>query len=128
MISPEQSLGRPTNQSMTFNIVPLVNINEIQVVVSGLEGMLVSSVVNNLFANEPVEVDVINLKSDNTYSYVIRYAFSGQNKVSSPHEFRTQRPPGSTFKFSIIADSHLFTEQHCNYRRYKTALENVHED
>jgi hypothetical protein len=39
------------------------------------------------------------------------------------YTFHTQRATGSTFTFTLIADSHLFTTQHCDPARYALALQ-----
>lgn len=61
-----------------------------------------------LKAGEPVEVAITALQPNTQYFYRLhtRQA-SGTWNAEPEHSFRTQRPPGSTFTFTVQADPHL---------------------
>lgn len=122
------ALGRPTDNSITFNIVPLANISWIQIIILDVILNKTSTSIVHPIINEPYEAKIQNLEKNTHYEYLIAYNYLGKYSESSRHSFWTQRAQGSSFKFSIIADSHLFTPQHCNYNRYRSTLQNVLSD
>jgi hypothetical protein len=102
-------LGRPTDESITINVIP-DQTGEISFeygLTSGVYGSETGAV--PCTANEPVEDVIDGLASNSHYYYRVRYrAISGDPwTTGTEHSFHTQRPPGSTFTFTIISDSHL---------------------
>jgi len=80
----------------------------------------------NLQPNGVVDYEVTGLLAGTTYMYVLGYVQNGkQIQCSTEHQFQTQRPAGSPFLFSIIADSHLGTLEHCDPVRYLNTLSNI---
>ena len=59
--------------------------------------------------DEPVEPVVSGLSGDKEYFYRLEFQPAGSFDwlAAEEHSFRTQRAPGDTFTFTIIADSHL---------------------
>jgi hypothetical protein len=57
----------------------------------------------------PLEAVIDELESDTRYYYRMVYRKAGNSNwiTRDEHSFHTQRPQGSTFNFTIIADSHL---------------------
>lgn len=102
-------LGRPTDESITANIIPNQN-GEISFeygTASGDYGFETSAF--PCIANEPVVAVIGGLAPDTLYYYRLRYrANSGDPWIPrDEHSFRTQRAPGSTFIFTIVSDSHI---------------------
>jgi hypothetical protein len=80
-------------------------------------------------SGEPVKVVINGLSADSRYSYRLLYrAGSGDPWTEgSEHSFHTQRAPGSTFTFTIIADSHM-NGGGGNVALYQQTLNNVADD
>ena len=121
-------LGKPTNSEITFNVVPNIVIESYNIVVLHSPQNITSIRMTNLKAFVPSEVTVSGLTANSQYFYIISFVINGTTHESPVHYFRTQRASGSTFKFSIIADSHLFTAPHNDVNRYAQTLMNVHND
>jgi hypothetical protein len=102
-------LGRPTDHSVTANVIPDQS-GEISFEYGTASGVYGSQTgATACTANEPVEVVIGGLTSNTRYYYRVRFrAASGDPwTAGGQHSFETQRVPGSTFKFTIISDSHL---------------------
>ena len=78
-----------------------------------------------LVAGEPLELLVQDLQPGALYRWRIRYTRSGSSQtVDSPeYRWRTARLPGSTFTFTIQADSHL--DENSDLAVYQRTLDNV---
>jgi hypothetical protein len=122
-------LGRPTNNSVTLNVVANAAIEAY--VQYGMQsgnytdqtGTISSS------ADEPLEVVIGGLQSNTRYYYRVVYRRVGTTTWTTrdEHSFHTQRPPGSTFTFTIISDSHM-NGGGGNVALYEQTLENVGKD
>jgi hypothetical protein len=100
-VAPEIS-GRPTDTSLTINIVPAV---EMQVVIAyGTQTGNYSLQTNpvTLAANSPQEIELTNLTPDTEYFYTVL----ANGAPGLEHSFHTARAPGSAFTFDIQGDSH----------------------
>jgi len=102
-------LGRPTNHSITANIIPDQS-GEISFeygTASGIYGTPTSA--TPCTANEPVEVVIDGLSSNTRYYYRLLFRDTASNPwtTSAEYSFQTQRPAGEDFTFTIISDSHL---------------------
>jgi hypothetical protein len=107
-IAPEL-LGRPTNHSITLNVVASTAIEAyVKYGISSGTYTDSTSAVNQV-ANEPIEILIDELSSDTKYYYRLVYSSDGGTTWLNrdEHSFRTQRPPGSTFTFTIVTDSHF---------------------
>jgi len=95
-------LGRPTNASITLNVIPAVAMTLYYEYgpASGQETFQTAP--QTAAAGMPLETTISGLQPNTLYNYRIRYA----EKVGSGHTFATQRAPGSTFTFDIQGDSH----------------------
>lgn len=103
-------LGRPTDHSITVNLVPAVDM-DLYVEYGHNLGWATTSngVALKASARRPVEVDITDLEADTEYEFRVlarRMVERTYQEISSGR-FRTQRPPGSRFVFTIQADSHL---------------------
>ena len=120
-------LSKPTDTDMTFSVVPNVFLDYYQVVVLDLVNKY-SDKLTNLNVNEATEVTVFNLSPNTKYSYYLQFSVAGVLMKSPPHTFQTSRISGSSYKFAVIADSHLFTPDHCYPPRYAQTLLNLKSD
>lgn len=102
-------LGRPTDHSVTLNVVADAAL-EIFVQYGTSPGVYdwSTSHVSSL-ANEPAEIVIDGLSSDTRYYYRLAYSTDGGTvwNYRDEHSFHTQRSAGSSFVFTIISDSHL---------------------
>ena len=125
-------LGRPTDRSITVNVLFTANQDAVYLEYGESTGAYGKQTApqQNIRASVPYEEVISGLEPNRRYFYRVRYRAAGQTTVgaSAEHSFHTQRAPGSTFTFTLIADSHLFTTQHCDPARYALALKNALDD
>jgi phosphodiesterase/alkaline phosphatase D-like protein len=102
-------LGRPTNNSVTLNVVANAAVEGY--VQYGTESGSYSDQtgVVSALANLPLEITLNGLQSNTRYFYRMLYRRTGATAwiARDEHAFSTQRSPGSTFTFTIAADSHI---------------------
>ena len=103
-------LGRPTDESITANIIPDHDGESYIEYGTTLGGPYTSQ--TDTFAcvtDDPVEVVIDGLTADTKYYYRLQFEASGSSEWAAGDEysFRTQRAPGDTYTFTIISDSHL---------------------
>lgn len=92
-------LGRPTSNSITFSFLAY-NAQTLSIFYGTESGTYTFQTdAINLKANTPQTLQLSNLQPDSQYFYAIK----GENE----NTFHTARPAGSTFTFTIQADSHL---------------------
>lgn len=102
--------GRPTAHSATINFRPLVDIDACLEYGSGLGWA--ATPLQTLAAGETCEILLDDLEPDTAYSYRLRYrraGSAGDLATGEARGFRTQRPPGSPFTFTVQADPHLWS-------------------
>lgn len=125
-------LGRPTDRSITVNVLFTSSHESAYVEYGGRPGALdrQTPVRQSIRANVPYQEVIEGLEPGQRYYYRVRYKKTAQDAfgASKEHTFHTQRPRGSTFTFTVAADSHLFTTQHCSPQRYAQALANARAD
>jgi hypothetical protein len=122
-------LGRPTAHSVTVNVLADANLEAYfeYGTTSGVYTDQTGTITST--ANEPIEVVIDGLQSNTRYYYRMVYREVGATDwiARDEHSFHTQRPPGNTFTFTAIADSHLgfgdFTAAHPDL--YNQTLLNV---
>ena len=109
LIVMELMLGKPTNNSITINIVPDADIYELYYEY-GISSGSYSAESNHgsATANLPYEVVIYGLSPNTRYYYRMQYRTSPSDPwiARDQHTFHTQRTKGSTFVFDIIFDSH----------------------
>ena len=101
-------LGRPTNTSVTVNIVPAKNL-EIYFEYGTASGNFTNQTAQvTANANAPIESLMDKLAPNTRYFYRARYRQPGAAQFATgiEHSFVTQRTPGSSFTFSVQGDSH----------------------
>ncbi|MGA2242279.1 MAG: metallophosphoesterase, partial [Verrucomicrobiota bacterium] len=116
--SGPELLGKPTDTSITINVVPQANAN-IYYEYGTTSGVYTNQTTPGLAAaNEPYEIVISGLQPDTRYYYRMQYEATsdpGNWVIRSEHTFHTQRKPGDTFTFTITSDSHaMFNTAHQN--------------
>mgnify|MGYP001373237849 CR=1 FL=1 len=102
-------LGRPTDVSVTPNIIPDQGVQfYIEYGVSSGSHTFQTDTYTGT-ANQPVEFVIGNLTPNTRYYYHIVYRRTGTTdwNQGTEHSFITQRPPDSAFTFTVASDSHL---------------------
>jgi hypothetical protein len=95
-------LGRPTNTSITINVVPAIAMT-IYYEYGTASGTYISQTApQSAAANAPLETLIDKLQPNTKYYYRINY----NGIAGTEHTFFTQRNSGSTFTFDIQGDSH----------------------
>jgi hypothetical protein len=108
-------LGKPTDDSITINIVPGMTIEyHYQYGVSS--GSYSEQTPNETApGGQPHEVVIDGLTANTRYYYRMRYHLPGETDwvVRDEHTFHTQREEGEEFVFTITSDSHAqFNSSH----------------
>lgn len=118
-------LGRPTNTSITASVLfdQAVQFYLEYGVQPGVYTGTTATISNT--ANVPNEVDMQGLLPDTPYFYRLRHRTSaaGAFAASPEYRFRTQRAPGSSFRFVVEADEHLYDKKGVR-SLYQIALHN----
>jgi predicted phosphodiesterase len=98
--------GRPTANSITLSMLSATN--QTVSIACGMENSTPQTISASLRANSPQEITLSNLRPDSEYFYeVIPVSADGTVSNGEKNSFHTARAPGSTFTFTIQADSHL---------------------
>lgn len=101
-------LGRPTQHSVTASVLAYADAEGVIEVSTKAGGTGKPTSVFSLKAGSPAEIPITDLQPDTEYFYRLKTRVaSGPWKAEPEHSFRTQRPPGSAFTFTLQADSHL---------------------
>ena len=117
-------LGRPTDHSVTASFYALEDAQVVVRYQSATGKDSTQEVAVNLQANIPQSVDLTGLLPDTEYTYQV--TTNGQ-PAGGPHSFHTQRLPGSTFTFTLDADTHN-RDPNFNGELYATTLSNARQD
>jgi hypothetical protein len=105
-------LGRPTDTSITINLIPLMDI-DIYAQYGTRPGSYDTST-EALMAQpggQPIEISLGGLDPNTTYYYRLAYRPAGTEAFVEGMEghFRTQRAKGEAFSFTIQADTHILS-------------------
>lgn len=117
-------LGRPTDKSMTLQIV-FGDAAEVCVQYGTSSGSLTAQTPWRSFAaNEPAEFLLDNLQANTHYYYQVCHRTPGATSFSTRQErsFHTARPAGSAFTFVVQADPHL--DEQSDIALYRRCLDN----
>ncbi len=113
----EELLGKPTDTSITINIVPDSTI--VYHYQYGTSAGSYTAQTSDLLASagQPSELTITGLAPNTRYFYRMRYHLQGETDwvERDEHSFWTQRVRGSTFIFTVTSDSHA--ELNSNYRQ-----------
>jgi len=120
-------LGRPTNVSVTCSLLPNSEITKLTISVFEASSGILSTYkpIYSLQRNKTLEVDIDGLTPNTAYTYTISFTQGSKNRTCPSHRFQTQRNKGSSFLFSILADTHLGTAKHCDPLKYDNTLRNI---
>jgi hypothetical protein len=112
-------LGRPTANAVTVSVL-CYSDTQACLAYGTQRGSLATQTPMHLFrGGDPVAVLLTGLKPDTQYFYRFRSARTNSAEFS----FHTARPPGSTFTFTVTADSHL--DEHTDAALYQRTLANA---
>jgi len=104
----EELLGKPTDTSVTVNIVPgsTIEYHYQYGTTSGSYTMQTGDYTAT--AGQPHEIVISDLTPNTQYFYRMRYHLPGEGDwvERTEHSFWTQRDEGGTFIFTVTADSH----------------------
>ena len=95
-------LGRPTDTSMTVNVVPAAAMPIYYEFGTTQGAYTAKTAPQSAEAGVPLETIINGLKPNTRYYYHLRYG----DQAGPEQTFVTQRPPGSPFTFAIQGDSH----------------------
>lgn len=123
-------LARPTDESITVNIITDYNVDFYVEYGTAPGDYTTQTITYTANVDEPIEFVIDNLSANTRYFYRVVYRRTGITEWNSgeEHAFITQRATGSTFSFTIIADSHLgqYGGQTADeYALYEQTLQNV---
>jgi len=123
----EELLGKPTDTSITINIVPASTI-EYHYQYGTAPGTYTGQSANaTATGGQPHEITITGLAADTKYYYRMRYHAPGEAQddwvVRAEHSFQTQRPEGSTFVFTLTSDIHDNRDSN-----YQAAMTNINGD
>jgi hypothetical protein len=101
-------LGRPTDTSVTVNVVPSSN-GQVYFKYGTTSGVYTDQTSSaGLTSGSPTEVLIQGLTPNTRYYYRLVSSGDGVNwEDGDEHSFQTQRSQGSTFNFTITSDSHV---------------------
>lgn len=108
-------MGRPTDKSITMNIISSKDFDIIVEYGPNSGSYTAAAQQQRIVKSIPAVIELTNLKADNKYYYRIKYKEPSASDFSNDVEyyFRTQRSKGSTYKFTIEADPHLYDKKGC---------------
>ena len=129
--SATELLGRPTDTSITVNVVP--SGNGVVYFEYGTASGVYSGQTSHfaLVSGTPTDVVMQNLTPNTHYYYRMVSSSDGANWFAgAEHSFITQRPPGSTFTFTVTADSHvnIILGNAATWQQTMTNIANDHPD
>ena len=104
----EELLGRPTDTSITVNVVPDTTI-ELFYEYGTSSGDYTDQTSNETATGGvPHDTVISSLQPDTLYYYRMQYRTAGDAWVPrAEHSFHTQRAPGSSFTFTVTSDGHV---------------------
>ncbi len=115
-------LGRPTTDGVTASVLCYQEMEGCLAYGTQRDQLHRATPVRTFQQGLPVAIALSGLQPDTQYSYQFRPAVSN----SPVYTFHTARLPGSTFTFTVIADSHL--DENTDPVLYQRALANASAD
>lgn len=122
-------LGRPTNQSVTASILFADHYDYYLEYGSQPGQYSHTTTATSNTPGIPDEIDMVGLNPNQQYYYRLQYRpFQSGNYTAAPeHHFFTQRATGSTFRFTLEADEHLYDKKGVD-NMYRITLANQLKD
>jgi hypothetical protein len=129
--SATELLGRPTDTSITVNVVPS-SVGQVYFEYGTATGVYTGQTdIFPLTSGTPAKVVIQGLVPNTQYYYRMVSSPDGLNWVDGDeHSFHTQRSPGSTFRFTITSDSHvnILLGSAATWQQTMTNIANDHPD
>ena len=121
-------LARPESNSITLSILAYEDMEGFVAYGPQAGDYTVQMSMRQFKKGVPVELLIGGLRANNRYYYQFRWRAAGAEQFSNSPEytFHTARPPGSTFTFTMTADSHL--DEHTSPDVYGRTLTNIRAD
>ena len=122
-------LGAPTTNAVRVSVLSPDQAGTVSVQYGTAAGVYTGeTAAAPLAAGVPTVIAVGGLAADTAYRYRVRFTSADGvgSGVTAEWGFHTARPAGSTFTFTVQADSHL--DENSNLDLYRTALGNVAAD
>ncbi len=118
-------LGRPTDKSVTFSILPYADAEGYIAYGTDRGRPSLKTPAQRLAQGQPSEVIIASLRPDTRHYYRFHSRQPGADKwlADEEHTFHTARSPGRPVTFTIIADSHL--DDHTEPSLYATTVSNA---
>ncbi len=118
-------LGRPTNTSVTINVLVDLQTDFYWEYGTTTGAYNMSSPTFSATKDMPLEADLVNLVSNTQYYYRTRYRSAGTSLFSAgpEHTFHTPRASGNTFTFAVEADPHL--DSNSDTAAFSLSLKNI---
>jgi hypothetical protein len=119
-------LGSPTGGSVKANVLTPDQSGTVWISYGTSPGSYDrQSVTSTLSAGKPLELALDGLAANTKYYYRLNFQAAGESKAGPTQEFsfHTARPVGSTFTFTVQADSHL--DENSDLELYHRTLQNV---
>ena len=112
----DELLGKPTNNSITINVVPASNIQYIYKYGTTSGSLTQQTTPVSATAGQPSEVTITGLTANTKYYYQMVYdgdgsVTDGDFETKTEHSFQTARAAGATFSFSVTSDGHAGNTQ-----------------
>ncbi len=128
VLSAPELLGRPTDRSITLHVVPAMPLEVYYEWGTAPGAYTGRSDAQTGAARTPLVTVLGGLTANTRYYYRLRYRRPGETawQARAEHGFTTQRARGSTFTFTVQADSHL--DDRSDYAVYASTLANVLRD
>lgn len=104
-----EMLGRPTNNSITINVIPRHNM-AVQVKYGTTESMSLKTSTYQVTSEDSFEIVLEDLLPNTQYYYRLKWKNEGSTEKflnGDMHSFHTARTPGEEFVFTVQADLHL---------------------
>jgi hypothetical protein len=128
----EPMLGRPTDQSVTVNLLSITGIEAYAQFGAGAGTLLTGATTPvRAEAGTSLEIVIAGLDPDTPYRYRLMYRRPGETDfIPGPSgSFHTQRTPHAAYTFTIQADSHIVAKikrrNPANFDIYRLTLENA---
>jgi hypothetical protein len=117
-------IGRPTNTSVTVSVLSYADAKAVVAYGTAKEELSLQTDVQDLKKGQPHEIVLTRLMANTRYYYQLR-AEAGKPLAGADWigAFRTQRPAGSEFVFTVQADSHL--DENTSTDLYRRTLANA---
>jgi hypothetical protein len=103
-----QILGRPTDRSITVNVLASSDIESFVEYGVSPGKYTAKTAPKESKSGQPFEIELDGLNPNTRYYYRLRFRQPGAtgHLTGAECSFHTQRPPGSTFTFALQGDSH----------------------